>query len=362
MNRRAFCVQAAAGLALAGCGASTAFPLPATRYFLFGEGDRRKLLYKRGTLTDLASGEVVWRSPVAAERYRATHTAVEVETGGRLVSIREDESGIWVGKERIVEGGAIRRPDFAGHRHAERLRALHHEILVNIVGGKPLPNLIVYRKAWRRDAAMMAMCLAATGNLDLIRPWVLGLKDVFEGNANEDEPDNIGQTLYLLGLVGAPKKHPLVEASLEAVRRFRHGDHIAGITDNALHPDYQTLWLKSGLKAMGLPDPYRPPWSLDHYRSLVWWAPKGGLPYPLRFGGAVRAAFPYLAWAEAHYWGEAPPALPDADAFPQTWEADAGEADYARMKVIGTDWADARVAGPHGWHAAEAFLYLLRRG
>ena len=361
LDRRSFCAGAAVALiapAVAGCGANSAAALPGSRFFVFGEGDRTKLIYRAGTLTELKTGRIVWRRAVSRENFRASETAVDLVADGETIRLREDDAGVWVGNDLVAFGSKISRPRFDGHRHAARLRALHHEVLVNIVGGAPVPNLFVYRRPWRRDAAMMAMCLARTGNLDLISNWVLGLDTVFDGNAGVEEPDNIGQTMYLLALAKAPKDHPLIGRSLAEAQRMRRGDHIAGSTDGAVHAAYQTLWLKHGLGALGMRDDFHAPWAFDHYRSLAWWAAKGGLPYPVRFRAQTCADYPYLAWAEAHYWNLDTPPLPHVDDFPQTWEANAAAADYAKMNVAAPDWARARVAGPHGWHAAEAFLYL----
>jgi hypothetical protein len=333
--------------------------VPSSRFFVFGEGPRRKLLYRRGILSDIKTGETVWRGAVTRETIRATETAVDVVVDGKPLRLREDDNGIWIGTERIVFGGGVKRPRFDGP-DAGRLRALHHEVLVNIVDGKPVPNLFVYDKPWRRDAAMMAMCLETTGNLDLIKPWINSLDTVFDTNAGLEEPDNIGQTLYLLGLAGA-NDHPLVARAVREVAQFRQGDHIAGMTDGHTHAAYQTAWLKAGLKSLRLPDAYRVPWRADHYRSLAWWLPEGGLPYPLRFGAGNVRDYPYLAWAEAHYWKSAPPPMPNADVFPQSWEANGAAADYQKMAMVDPVWAKARIAGPHGWHAAEAFLYLSRQ-
>lgn len=359
--RRSFCAGAAACLiapALEGCGARGEPSLPGTRFFVFGEGDRRKLLYRRGVVSDLKTGEIVWRRTVSHETFRASETAVDVVADGKPVRMREDDAGVWIGHDLVAFGKKINRPRFEGSPHAGRLRALHHELLVNIVDGVPLPNLFVYANPWRRDAAMMAMCLERTGNLHLVKDWILGLDTVFDGNAGIEEPDNIGQTLYLLALARAPKDHPLIARARAEISKFRKGDHISGSTDGRVHAAYQTLWLKFGLKSLGLPDELGMSWRPDHYRSLAWWMPKAGFPYPTRFREAMRSDYPYLDWAEAHYWRLDPPAMPDADTFPQTWEKNGAEADYARMRVVGEDWANARVAGPHGWHAAEAFLYL----
>lgn len=334
--------------------------LPSSRFFVFGEGGRRKLVYRAGTLTDLKTGEVVWHRAVSRETVRATETTVEVVSDGQTIALREDDAGIWIGRERIVSGDGINRPRFSGPQ-AGRLRALHHELLVNIVDGVPLPNLFVYDKPWRRDAAMMAMALNRTGNIGLIAPWISGLGSVFDGNAGVEEPDNIGQTLYLLALAKVPKSHPLIAKSVAEARRFRSGNHITGSTDGAIHAAYQTAWLKTGLKAWGLPDAWRLPWRADHYRSLAWWHPDGGISYPFRFGAKNSRDYPYLAWAEAHYWSNDPPPLPDAESFPQTWEANGASADFRKLEKFDRDWANAKLAGPHGWHAAEAFLYLLNQ-
>jgi GH15 family glucan-1,4-alpha-glucosidase len=59
-------------------------------------------------------------------------------------------------------------------------------------------TLFVYPKAWLRDAAMMGMAFEATGNLHVIREWILGLREVYDrNNAGEEEADNLGQALYL---------------------------------------------------------------------------------------------------------------------------------------------------------------------
>jgi hypothetical protein len=340
-----------------GCGGEAA-PLPSSRFFVFGEGNRRKLLYRGGRLTDIKTGEIVWQAAATREIIRAGKTAVDVISAGARTRLREDERGIWIDNDRIVSDGDIKRPKFDGP-HAARLRALHHEVLVNVVDGVPLPNLFVYDKPWRRDAAMMAMCLEKTGNLGLITAWIRSLDSVFDRNAGVEEPDNIGQTLYLLALAGA-HDHPLVARAVKETARFRRDDAIAGLTDGGVHAAYQTAWLKIGLQALRLPDAYRVPWRPDHYRSLAWWMSDGGLPYPLRFSAKNARDYPYLAWAEAHYWNSEPPVMPDADAFPQTWEANGAAADYRKMQPVDATWARARIAGPHGWHAAEAFLYLLQ--
>jgi hypothetical protein len=147
---------------------------------------------------------------------------------------------------------------------------LHQEILVNVIDGMPVPNFFVYRKPWYRDGAMMGMCLRETGNLDLLRDWILGLREPYDGNnAGETEADNLGQALYLISLV-ADKSHPLTARVLAELPRFESENYIRGHSDFAQHPVYQTKWAKFGLAALGLPDPYQIPLLPDAYSALFW--------------------------------------------------------------------------------------------
>lgn len=336
--------------------------LPRTPFFLFGMGARRKLLYREGELVDALNGEVLRRWEVQAEWIVPPAYTVLIETraGGR-VEIREDERGVW-----LVEDGLwvqlspelpIRLPDFIGNPNALVLRVLHQEILVNIRAGLPVPNFFVYPRPWYRDAAMMAMVLRETGNLDLIRDWVLALDDPYDHNNGNDEPDNLGQVLYLLSLFDA-HEHPLVGRVLSEIGRFRLGDYLDGITDGGQHPVYQTQWIKFGLGSLGLPDPYRLPALPDSYAELCWW----GL--PLSFAAREREPaspdYPYLTWAaDITHRGYLGP-LSSRD-YPLTWEANASQAAYAGLELISPEYAARRLAAPHTWHAAEMFFRLFRQ-
>lgn len=196
------------------------------------------------------------------------------------ITIMEDKEGVFItegSKRELVEGTSsnIVVPSFEGHKYSEILKVLNHEILINIVDSKPAPNFFVYDKPWRRDAAMMAMCLEETGNVDLTKDWVLHLTEVYDrNNSGNTEPDNLGQTLYLLSLF-TDKTHPLVKQILEEAKKFEvrdeNGLYIKGLSDFHETPVYQTKWMKYGLKSLGLDDPYSIPLVLDNYSSLFWW-------------------------------------------------------------------------------------------
>lgn len=343
--------------------------LPDCSFFLFGMGNRPKMLYQDGKIWDALSAKVIRGWDVRRATIRPAEYRVDLVCGdGGRVTVFEDEAGVWVAEHDTREqlaAGAVRLPSFADAKDAAVLRILHHEILVNIMDGRPVPNFLVYRKPWYRDAAMMAMCLEKTGNLHLVRDWIMGLREPFDrNNAGHEEPDNLGQALYLISLV-SDAGHPLPAMILDAVRPFRRDRFISGLSDFAAHPVYQTKWLKFGLARLGLPDPYEIPAVYDSYSALFWMDYRDAHVAGPHFSDEDRDLYPYLGWAEAHFHGWQPPWRSDREArgatYPLTWEAEASQADYQGMKRIAPEYAVRKIAAPHTWHAAEMFLYLLER-
>jgi hypothetical protein len=325
-------------------------------------GPRRKFVYQDGALRDALFGDVVERWDVRREVFLPGEYRVELETNRGPVALLEDADAFWIeqhGDRRALSAATVRLPDFAGHPRAPLLRALHAELLVNILPWGPVPNLWVYPRPWYRDGAMMALCFERTGNAELLRPWIESLRFPFDyNNRGVAEADNPGQVLYLAGVAGNPRL-PVVDAALKEVAKFRQGDHISGLSDYAVHPVYQTKWLKYGLKKLGLDDPYTIPQAADSYSALFWMDDREHHVPHRRFGADTLANYPYLNWAEAHFYGEPPPEPVAADLFPLSREVRASEADYSRMSIVSADWSAARWSSPHTWHAAEMFLYFL---
>lgn len=345
-----------------------AVAMPAVAFFQFGMGDRRKLIYKDGALTDGRTGAVVRRWPAAEATILppAYTVSLALPNGGR-VAVVEDARGVWVdsGGRRVALAGTERPvalPAFAEYRYPSVLRVLHHEVLMNVVDGRPVPNYLVYARPWYRDAAMMAMVLKATGNLALIRPWVLGLREPYDrNNAGEAEADNLGEALYLVSLV-SDRRHPLVARVLAELPKYEvrtaAGVYVRGRSDFAEHPVYQTRWAKLGLRALGLPDPYVVPEVADPYAALFWM----DAPAPRPAAGAARDAenYPYLGWAADHSAGVRRSPISDRD-YPLTWERRASQARYDGVRGLDPRYAERQISAPHTWHAAEVFLYLTDR-
>ena len=341
--------------------------LPDTRFFLFGMGPRAKLLYRAGRLVRATDGRELRSWNVQSDFILPSACTVLIrDADGRQTLIWEDEKAVWIdagGRREAVEGtrAPVRLPSFAGHRYAAILRVLHQELLVNVLEGQPVPNFFVYPKPWYRDGAMMGLVFKATGNLDVIRGWVLNLKEPYDrNNAGETEADNLGQALFLISLV-SDKSHPLVSRILAEVPRFEvrgpAGQFIKGRSDFAEHAAYQTKWLKFGLRALDLPDLYTVPDVPDSYSALFWMDYKDT--YVKGKDMDDRADYPYLGWACDHFHGLKRSPISNRD-YPLTWERNASQANYEGMKLVAPEFTQRRLCAPHTWHAAEVFLYALR--
>ena len=342
--------------------------MPDVRFFLFGMGARPKLVYKSGALLESFTGKVLRQWPMKSEIIAPSDYCVSITTtGDAQVRIVEDEKAIWIeedGRRQPVAHSQtpICLPAFGEYRYPRVLRVLHQELLVNVIDGKPVPNYFAYSRPWYRDGAMVAMCLKATGNLGLIKNWLLGLKEPYDGNnGGEREADNLGQALYLISLV-SDRNHPLVPRILRELPRWEvqglGGKYIQGRSDFAAHPAYQTKWAKFGLTSLGLPDPYVVPTVPDSYSALFWMAYKDS--YAKGQDANDRDRYPYLGWACDHFHGTSASPIGNRD-YPLTWEQEASQARYEGMKVIGEEFVRQRLATPHTWHAAEVFLYLLEQ-
>lgn len=337
--------------------------IPHHPYFLFGMGNRRKLLYKSGALYDALTGEILrsW-NPIQEQILPQEFTVKWQTREGRQYSLQEDENGVTLkveGTHTILTGGPINLPDFQGSGHGAAMKVLLNEILINVVEGKPLTNLLVQTSPSYRDAAIICEVLRQTGNLGLVKDWILALPDPFDYATGQKEADNLGQALFLLSLV-SDKEHPLVPRILHAAGMLRKFDYIEGRTDGMEHPVYQTKWLKFGLKRLGLEDPYKFPLAYDSYSSVFWMdfrdIPNNGPP----FTEAVKDAAPHLAWAEAHFHGWDPPQPMPAKGYPLSWEVVGHDQPNPQgMAIIAQELVERRIVTPQARHAAEMLLYLL---
>ncbi|GAB4027803.1 hypothetical protein [Spirosoma koreense] len=344
--------------------------LPNLKFFLFGMGDRLKLIYRNGRLLNALTGNIEEQWPVKREIIVPSEYLVQLTLADQqIIQIREDETGVWIlqpnKRPRLIAGtrSRINLPRFAAKTFGPLLRVLHQEVLINVIDGRPMPNFLVYQKPWYRDAAQMAMVLRETANLHLVQDWLMALRDPFDRN-NQLEADNLGQVLFLVSLV-ADKNHPIVPVVLDSVRKFRRENYITGITDGAEHPVYQTKWLKYGLKSLKLPDPYSIPKQYDSYAGLVWWEYKSDPVGGERFDEATSRNSPFLTWAEDHFYSRsgAPEnhGMVGSIDYPLSWQQRDLDAHYPALTVLDRELVKQKIAFPHAWHAAEMFLLLIEQ-
>lgn len=347
-----------------------AFYMPDVKFFLFGMGNRTKMIYKEGKLINALTGKIIKEWRIKWESIVPNDYLVIIETStNEIIQITETEKGVFIKEgviETLIDGTAtpVKLPTFEGCKYSEVLKVLNNEILINIVDGKPLPNFFVYKIPWRRDGAMMAMCLNKTGNIDLIKKWVLSLTDPYDRNNNgETEADNLGETLYLLSFF-TDKNNLCVKKVLAEIPKYEvtdnNGTYIKGRSDFHETPVYQTKWLKFGLRSLGIDDPYTVPPVQDNYSALFWMDYKDAY-----LKGTTDAYdewkndfFPYIGWAADHFHGLKRAPLSNRD-YPLTWEIQAGMADYGGMAIISDQFVTGKTSTPHTWHAAEIFLYLI---
>lgn len=335
--------------------------LPHSNYYLFGMGPREKMMYRDGNLVNLQTRKVIDSWTVADESIIPPEYRVDILTvNGEKVSILEDEEGVWIyesGIKRLISGGHVNLPTFQGMPYSSILRVLHQEILINIVDGKPLPNFLVYSEPWYRDAAIMCMVLEQTGNIGLVKDWILSLSDPYDFQAGINEPDNLGQALYMISLV-SDTSHPLVPKILSEAKQIAIDGHLSGTTDGAQHPVYQTAWLKFGLQSLSLEDDYSIPNVSDAYTNLIWWL--SNIRSEEMKPKLTSHNYPYLTWAEDHFLGSHNGKIGN-QLYPLTWESYAGKADYSGMMFIDPIYYRTKTSVPHAWHSAEMFL-LLNQG
>lgn len=346
--------------------------LPDLKFFMFGMGDRLKLIYRRGRLLNALTGNIEEQWRVKQEIIVPSEYLVQLTlTDDQIIQIREDETGVWLlqtGKRpKLIPGtrSRLNLPDFANHPLGPVLRVLHQEVLINVLYGRPVPNFLVYFKPRYCDAALMAMVLRETNNLPLIHDWIMAIRDPLDRtNHGAPEADNLGEVLFLVSLV-SDKTHPAVQMVLDSVKQFQKETYIVGQTDQAEHPVFQTKWLKYGLKSIGLPDPYTIPKQYDSYSSLFWLdykrEPVGETSVSeKRVEERLSANSPYLVWAEDHFYGEKRGMVGNLD-YPLSWEQQATNAHYPGLTVLDKEFVKQKLAFPHAWHAAEMFLLLKEK-
>lgn len=332
---------------------------PENKFFLFGMGNRDKYIYKNCSLISYKDRKTVYAwNNCTEEFFYDEYKVVLTKKSGESVVIYENEEGLFV-NEKCLTASKINLPDFENFKYPKQLRILHHEILINIIDGKPVPNYFVYKKPWYRDSAMMGMVLKHTNNLHLIKDWILSLEDLYDlNNAGIKEPDNLGQLLFLVSLV-SDKSHPLVKKIIEEARRISCNGVLTGLTDFNDHRIYSTLWLKFALKQLEIDvDFINIPNEFDSY-ARMFWMDKDGIERDAVYNNEYNWLYPYLWWAVKHFEKEPIDEQLLEITYPMSWEKEASQAKYEDISLLSSVYAENKFSAPHTWHASEMFLYLI---
>ena len=332
---------------------------PENNFFLFGMGDREKYIYKNRCLIRYKDNKIIYAwNNCAEEIIPYDYTVILTQKDGGRVVLLENEEGFYV-NDTCLCSSKINLPAFEEYKYSKQLRILHHEVLVNIIDGKPVPNYFVYNKPWYRDSAMMGMVLKATNNLHLIKDWILSVSDLYDkNNAGNCEPDNLGQLLYLISLVD-DKNNPMVEEIIEEAKRISENGLLKGITDFSNHEIYSTLWLKFALNELKIEcDFINIPEEFDSY-ARMFWMDRNGIERATEFTNEYNWLYPYLWWAVKHFENEPIDEKYLEITYPMSWEKEASQAKYENIRQLSKTYADNLFSGPHTWHASEMFLYLI---
>ena len=273
------------------------------------------------------------------------------------IKIYENETGIYIDKkeETIVldDSVHINIPNFENYKYKDQLRNLFNEVMINITGEGPKPNFIAYDEVWYRDAAIVAMVLEETDNLDQISNWVNNINKIYDEQNGTKEADNLGQVLYLLSLT-EDKNEELIENVLKEAENLRTEDgYINGITDGENHPVYQTKWLIFGMKKLGIDfSQYKVPNISDSYGNLLWFDKE--IEYK---AFNINDRWQYLYYANIHHNNSSFEYRKTN--YPISNEAIPSKANFENMSIINENFTNAKLVTPHAWSAAEMFLYLL---
>ena len=343
---------------------------PEKQFFIFGMGNRDKLIYKEGgELINFETNEVILKLNIITDQFLFDRYMVVIWTkDGKIYKLYENSYGVYLdditggeinSSKCLIGGEYINLPDFEDYKYPAQLRILHHEILTSFLGDNPVPNIFVYKKPWYRDGAMMAMCLEKTKNLHLMRNWALGVSDLYDrNNKGNKEPDNLGQLAFILSYF-VDKNYPLINEIENEANRIMENGLLTGITDYSHHEIYSTLWLKLAYERLGIStENIKIPNEFDSY-ARMFWMDKKDVETETPYENEYDEKYPYLSWARYHFNNDPIDESLLEIKYPMSWEIQASEAIYPNIAPLSQNYADNKCGSPHSWHAAEMFLYLI---
>lgn len=344
---------------------------PKIHYFLFGMGNRQKMIYHEHKLKGYLNDSVYadFSKDFVSDSILPYEYKVLVNTKHGKYEIRETEHGVYLNDSLLAGTSSyVHLPSFKEYVYDKVLKVLHQELLFNIFDSMVMPNH-AYDHCFYRDGAYAAMVLNKTGNINLIKDWITSINSVYDHARGSlvKESDSPGELLYLISFF--PKEcKGMRQRIVNEVEKIKLKDetsnkyYISGVVDGKVRANYSTKWLIYGLKANGvdvskwmIPDA-----SKDDYADLFWmdfqkdgtkfhkmiWQGKVWLQKP--FSSNI-VAYPYLNVARAHYYNDSSYLILNDVNYPLSWE---GNMDKKKDPHLGSF--------THAWSAAELFMYLIQ--
>ncbi len=334
-------------------------------YYFFGFGNRRKLMYSKGSLLDIDTKKVLYSfEPSEYMIIPNAYTIVARTNDDKYIKIYEDNKGVHYninGKDEIIDGTEkeIELYSFDNQKYQNIKKELYSEILFNIKDSKIYPNIIAYDKPWYRDAAVAAMVLKQTNNTDLIKDWVKNIDTIYDEQNGQKEVDNLGELLYILSTQKDRNEDLIDEIEEEANRIAKeneNGYYLIGKTDFGDMYIYQNLWYKLGIEAVGrefnfdlssIPE--------DPYAKMTWWSD-----YDLKYQKPIdiNEDYPYLTTAANHKLKTGTLVLNNS-LYPLSWEKHGSSANYNNYLNLLPFCTEEEISPLHSWSAAEMLLFIM---
>lgn len=331
--------------------------------YYFGMASHEKYYYQHGKLIHLASSKLVLDLDVLREIIiPQDYMVAVVDKDYNEYLIYENEEGIYIVKNGEVtpileREEKINLPDFHEYQYPSILKVLHQEILFNIDGDTPIPNVMSYQTAWYRDSMMAAMVLEKTENINIIKPWVQSLDSIYDYSRSKEikETDNLGELLYLIGATGLKnEKKKLIHEIVEEIENIKDGSYLCGIVDYKKMCSYPTGVALYGAQKLELDLDLKLPEIDDGYGSLLWY-----LDNDYSEESFKTPDFPYLNWASYHNGVKSKLYLLGEN-YPLTYEYQDPNYSYRTnfSSFIYPYYYLNHIDISHLWNAAEMFLFL----
>ena len=328
----------------------------------FGMADRKKIIYKEGKLIDAKTQEVIKQFDYDKEVIIPNLYTVLLKKDDIEIVIEENEDGVFYiqnGKKETITTGKnkINLPDFEGKKYSEVLKVLHQEILFNIDGNEPKPNIFGYEQAYYRDATVVTKVLEKTNNTGLILEWVNNLEKIYDNSRSPsiNEADNLGELLYIIGATKSSNKELMKKIIKEINSKKDENGFISGMVDGSIQTYYPTLLAIYGAEKNGIELDLKYPIIDDGYARLTWYSD-----YKVAtMNSQTSSYYPYINWGFYHYspWGDL--FILD-ELYPLSYE---GGEDDPNTKVenecfISKFYCEKDLYISHSWTASEIFLLI----